>query len=72
MAIEMVGQDLYLRHTAGDGKSHIVEHRVWDAEKFLNACQRACNKVNEQESDPRNRQASVTMVTREQYQMERA
>ena len=68
MEMEMLAQDFYLRHTAGDGKSYIAEHRVWDAERFLNACQAACNKLNAGESDPRNRQAAVSIVSREQYQ----
>lgn len=70
MQLEMAAQDLYLRHTAGNGTSYIAEHRVYDAEKFLNSCQAACNKVNEQETDPRNRQAAVTIVSREAYQQE--
>lgn len=71
MEVEMTAQDLYLRHTAGDGKSYVAEHRVWDAERFLNAQQAACNKVNAQESDPRMRQAAVTIVSRDTYIQER-
>ena len=41
MQTEMHAQDLYLRHTAGDGKSYIAEHRVYDAELFLNAWRHA-------------------------------
>lgn len=70
MEFEMLGQDLYLRHTAGNGASYIAEHRVYDAEKFLNSCQAACNKVNAEEKDPRNRQAAVTLASREAYQRE--
>lgn len=71
MEVEMRAQDLYLRHTAGNGKSHVVEHRVWDAERFLNAQQAACNKLNAQESDPRMRQAAVSVISRETYIQER-
>lgn len=67
MALEMAGQDLYLRHIDGDGRSHIVEHRVWDAAAFITSLQRACNKVNEQEPNPLKRQNAVVMVSREQY-----
>lgn len=70
--LEMVGQDLYLRHTDENGRSHVVEHRVWDAETFLTACQRAANKVNEQQPDPAKRMAAVTLATREDYLKERA
>ena len=30
MEMELLAHDLYLRHVAGDGKSYIAEHRVWD------------------------------------------
>lgn len=43
---EMTCRDLYVRHTSPEGSSYIVEHRVWDADKFLAALQSACRKVN--------------------------
>lgn len=31
----MVCRDIYVRHTAKDGKSFVAQHRVWDAPRFL-------------------------------------
>ncbi len=69
--MENVGRDIYIRHTAGDGKSVVREHRVWDADRLLASEQAACDKMNEAEKDPALRKASVQQITQEQYTKER-
>lgn len=64
-------RDLYLRHTTPDGKSYVIEHRVWDADLFLAAQQQAARRVNEQQPPGAKRLARVDMVDRATYQAER-
>lgn len=62
----MEGRDVYVRITNADGKSHIREHRVWDAEKFVSTLSKQGSSAKK-EAD----RFTVTMVTREDYQKER-
>ncbi|MFZ3012154.1 MAG: hypothetical protein WA045_00480 [Nitrospira sp.] len=31
----MISKELHMRYTSKDGKSHVVEHRVWDEALFV-------------------------------------
>lgn len=72
MAIEMVGRDMFLRHTAGNGRSYVRSHRVWDADKFMAAQKQAAVTLNAEESDPKQRMAKVEQITEDQYLKEKS
>jgi hypothetical protein len=72
MELVHVGRDLYMRHTSDDGKSHVVEHRVWDADRFVISQQCAAEKVNAQQEPGAPRKAAVQQITKDQYLKERA
>jgi hypothetical protein len=61
MTSTLTARDIYLRHTDKDGESHVQEHRVWDAERFLSSQQAAASKEK----------GSVQLSTREVYLKER-
>lgn len=44
--IEMVGRDLFMRHTSTDGQSYVHCHRTWNAELFISSQQDAVARVN--------------------------
>jgi hypothetical protein len=60
-------RDIYLRHTAVDGKSYVAEHRVWDADRFIASQQKAAAAVNEKQAPGAPRHARVDQITKEQY-----
>lgn len=67
---DLVGYDLYLRHTDAAGHAVVREHRVWDGEKFALSQQAEAHKLNAEAKDGP-RKAAVEVITREQYRMER-
>ena len=72
MQATLSGRDIYLRHTATDGKSYVQEHRVWDAERFVEAQDYAVSKANaEARAEKKKAMANVEQITREQYLAER-
>jgi hypothetical protein len=71
MALELMGRDLWLRHTDTNGKSHVVQHRVWDGDRFVEAQKKAAEKVNEQQKDDEPKKARVDQITEDQYLKER-
>lgn len=71
MALELMGRDLWLRHTGTDGKSHVMQHRVWDAARFLASQQAAVAKVNADQKSDAKHTARVEQITEEQYRKER-
>lgn len=72
MALELMGRDLWLRHTGTDGKSHVMQHRVWDADRFVASQQAAVAKVNADQKGDAKHTARVEQITEEQYRAERA
>jgi hypothetical protein len=72
MALELMGRDIWLRHTGQDGKSYTNHHRVWDAALFLEAQQKAVREVNEKQDAGQPRRAKVEQITEEQYRKEKA
>jgi hypothetical protein len=68
----MSTRDIHIRHTATDGKSHVLDHRVWDSAKFVASLQREASNLNADSKDPTKRQAKVELITEDQYQAERA
>lgn len=73
MPLEHVGRDVHLRHTSTTGESHVMQHRCWDAERFLASQQAAAAKVNaEAEKDGKPALAKVEPITADQYRRERS
>lgn len=52
---------IYMRYTNKAGKSHVVEHQVWDKDRFLSA--RADDAVKEH--------GTAFQITEDQYRSER-
>jgi hypothetical protein len=63
----MVCREVYIRHTATDGSSHVREHRVWDAELFVTSQQEAAQKLNDDVNGDGKRLAKAEQITRDQY-----
>lgn len=64
-------RDIHIRHTAGNGKTHVQSHRVWDGAKFFDTLQREAVNLNAAQRDPSQCQAKVEMITEDQYRAER-
>ena len=71
MELALIGRDIYVRHTSVEGKSHVMQHRVWDADRFLTQQQAAVDKVNADQKPDAPRLAAVQQITQEQYLKER-
>lgn len=71
MTVEMTTRDLWMRHTGVDGQSYVAEHRVWDAERFVAAQQRAAANLNAQQKPDQPRLAKAEQITEEQYRKEK-
>ena len=63
----LITRDIFLRHTAADGKSYVAQHRVWDADRFIAAHKKAAETVNANQKDGEPRKARVEQITEEQY-----
>lgn len=72
MTLEMMGADLWMRHTGTDGKSYVQHHRVWDRERFTNEQQKAARDVNEKLDAGKPRLAKAEPITEDQYRKEKA
>lgn len=75
MPLEHVGRDVYLRHTSTDGKTHVMQHRCWDVDRFIASQQEAARKVNADAAandPPKPAKAKVEQITQEQYRKERS
>jgi hypothetical protein len=70
-AAEMVCREVYVRHTSTDGKSHVVEHRVWDAKLFIASQVAIADKLNAGVEGDGKRLAKAEQITRDQYMSER-
>lgn len=66
-AAEMVCRDLYMRHTDTGGRSWVIEHRVWDAERFVAAQAAAADQLNADVEGDGPRKAKAEQITRDQY-----
>lgn len=55
--------DIYVRHTSKDGSSYAQEHRVWDADRFMQARQAEVKKEAGK--------AAVQQLTQAQYLSEK-
>ena len=51
--------EIYVRHTSKDGSSYTQEHRVWDADRFMQARQTEVKKEGGK--------AAVQQLTRDQF-----
>lgn len=69
--MEILARDIFLRHTAVDGSSHVVQHRVWDADRFIASQEAAAAKVNAEQKGETGRRAGVQQITQDQYRKER-
>jgi hypothetical protein len=72
MALELMGRDVWMRHTSTDGKSYVNHHRVWDAEHFIESQHKAVRDVNEKQDGGKPRLAKAEPITEEQYLKEKA
>lgn len=73
MTIAMIGRDIYVRHTAGDGKSHVQCHRVWDAARLIASLQSAAAKeAARARADGKPAKHAAEQITEEQYIKERS
>lgn len=74
MQLEMPGRDIFMRHTNTDGKAYVMNHRVWDAERFIASQQQAVAKLNadaRQANPPKPALAKAEQITDDQYRKER-
>ncbi len=75
MQATLAGRDIFLRHTATNGKSFVQTHRVWDADRFIAGQQQAAANLNRdatnQGAKPAACLAKVEQITEEQYRNER-
>lgn len=74
MPAELFGHDVYVRHTNTDGKSHVMNHRVWDAQRFMASQQSAVEKLNAEACNakpPKPALAKCEQITEDQYRKER-
>jgi hypothetical protein len=74
MASALLGRDIFLRHTATNGTSYVQTHRVWDAERFVAAQERAAADLNVaalKEDPPAPARAKAEQITEDQFHNER-
>jgi hypothetical protein len=71
MALELMGRDVWLRHTGNDGKSYVQAHRVWDPDRFIEAQKKAVRDVNAKQDGGKPGVAKVEPITEEQYLAQR-
>lgn len=64
-------REIYVRHTDTSGKSHVMSHLVWHADKFIDSLKDAAQKVNAGTEGDLPRMADAEQITQEQYQKER-
>lgn len=69
MELQVIGRDIYVRHTGVDGKSRAEYHRTWDADTLLKSLQAAVDKVNRDKGA--GSRAAIQQITKEQYLKER-
>lgn len=65
---ELIARDLYVRTTEPSGKSHVAQHRVWDAERFLASLQR---QAREQAAKDKKAPDVITLATANEYRAAR-
>ena len=65
-------REIYVRHTDTSGKSHVMSHFVWNADKFVSGLKEAAQKVNADVKGNGPRKADAEQITHEQYLKERA
>lgn len=71
----LVSRDLWMRYTTISGESYVVEHRVWDADRFVEEQKRSHDKVNAQQAEKTGKPCSTAkaeQITQEQYLAEKA
>lgn len=52
--MNMIGTDLYLKHTDADGRSNIQRHRVWDSALFFQTRSDECKALREKNAGAQN------------------
>lgn len=71
MESEITTRPIYVRHTGTDGKSHVQQHVVWDAAKFVESQRQAAMKLNDDQKPGAPAKADAQQITHEQYLKER-
>lgn len=64
MSTKFNPRDIFVRHTGKEGNSFVQQHRVWDADRFLNARQADAIKAGGK--------AKAEQITQEQFAKEKA
>jgi len=62
-ANSLVGRDIWMRHTGKDGTSYVMQHRVWNAQLFVETQAADALKVGEL--------CKAEQITEEQFIKER-
>lgn len=74
MEFELLGRDIYMKHTGADGKSHVATHRVWDADLFVAArtAEAKAQRAKDLEETGKKTKHKAEQITREQFDAARA
>lgn len=70
MTNQLTTREIFMRHTAPSGSTHVQSHWVWDAERFVQARQDDARKLNEQQEPGKPRCAAAEQITPEQFKKE--
>lgn len=65
----MLARDLYMRHTDGNGVTYVMQHRVWDAKRFIEAQTKDAEAANASGKD--GTKHKVEQITEDQYLKEK-
>jgi len=68
----LICRDVFVRHTEGNGRSYVMCHRVWDADRFLAAQVEAAKRLA-REAHEKNQPFlhKAEQITEDQYRKER-
>jgi hypothetical protein len=64
-------REIYARITGVDGNTYVSSHLVWDANKFIEAQQKAAADANAKQPAGQPRKAKAEQITEDQYLKER-
>jgi hypothetical protein len=67
MSDTLICRDLYLRYIDTEGRTRVQMHRVWNADRFLEARAAEAQKLNADVEGDGKRLAVVEVITAKQY-----
>uniref|UniRef100_A0A6M3KGR7 Uncharacterized protein n=1 Tax=viral metagenome TaxID=1070528 RepID=A0A6M3KGR7_9ZZZZ len=59
---------IWMRYTSNDGKTHVMEHQVWDKDRFLSS---KADDAAKERARAKDGQAKAEQITEDQYRSER-